>query len=135
MTRVLGFVFEPKRERELDGDVLADAELERETIDEATLDDEQRGLFPGYLDELRHTALLDDDEERLVQRARAVRDDPVTDHLTPAPILEGGHSRTHAAELFLHSGLAALPVVDRGTYAGMLDQRVLCDVADDLLTH
>ena len=100
-----------------------------------TQDAELRGLFPRYLGELRHTAFLDDDEERLVQHARAVRDEPVTDHLTPAPVLAGEHSRTHAAELFLHSGLAALPVVDGGTYVGMLDQRVLCDVADDLLTQ
>lgn len=99
-----------------------------------TQDAELRGIFPGYLGELRHTAFLGDDDEALVERARAVRDEPVRKHVTAAPVLDAEHSRTHAAELFLHSGLGALPVVDGGTYAGMLHQRVLCDVADDLLT-
>jgi CBS domain-containing protein len=94
-----------------------------------------RGLFPGYLGELRHTAFLGDDDEGLSERARAVQDEPVRRHLTPAPVLEAEHSRTHAAELFLHSGLAALPVVSGGRYMGMLDQRTLCDVADDLLAR
>ena len=100
-----------------------------------TQDAELRGLFPGYLGELRHTAFLGDDDEALAERARAVRDEPVRKHLTPAPVLDADHSRTHAAELFLHSGLGALPVVDGGTYVGMLDQRALCGVADDLLTQ
>jgi CBS domain-containing protein len=100
-----------------------------------TQDAELRGLFPGYLGELRHTAFLGDDDEGLAERARAVRDEPVRKHLTPAPVLEAEHSRTHAAELFLHSGLAALPVVSGGRYMGMLDQRTLCDVADDLLAR
>ena len=100
-----------------------------------TQDAELRGLFPGYLGELRHTAFLGDDDESLVERARAVRDEPVREHLTPAPMLEAEHSRTHAAELFLHSGLGALPVVGGGRYMGMLDQRTLCHAADDLLAR
>ena len=98
-----------------------------------TQDAQLRGLFPGYLGELRHTAFVGDDEERLAERARAVRDDPVGRYLTNAPRLDVGDSHTHAAELFLHSGLAALPVLDAGRFVGMLDQRALCEVADDLL--
>jgi CBS domain-containing protein len=100
-----------------------------------TQDAALRGLFPGYLGELRHTAFLGDDDEMLAERARAVRDKPVGKHLTPAPVLDADDSHTHAAELFLHSGLGALPVVDGEAYSGMLEQRVLCAVADDLLTQ
>ena len=98
-----------------------------------TQDAQLRGLFPGYLAELRHTAFVGDDEERLAERARTVRDDPVGRYVTKAPRLDVGDSHTHAAELFLHSGLAALPVLDAGRFVGMLDQRALCEVADDLL--
>jgi len=98
-----------------------------------TQDAQLRGLFPGYLAELRHTAFLDDDAEGLAERARTVGAEPVTRYLTKAPSLDAGESHTHAAELFLHSGLAALPVVDDGRFLGMLGQGALCDAADDLL--
>jgi magnesium transporter len=49
------------------------------------------------------------------------------------PSLDAGESHTHAAELFLHHGIAALPVVDGGRFLGMLGQGALCDAADDLL--
>lgn len=88
-------------------------------------DDLLRGLFPGYLGELHHTAFLGDDESRLQARAAASSGDPVGKHVTKAPMLELDDSATHAAELFLHSGLGALPVVDRGRFAGMLLQRTL----------
>lgn len=95
--------------------------------------DALRGLFPGYLGELRHTAFVGDDPERLAERALAVRDEAVTRHLTETPLLDGADSLTHAAERFLHSGLDALPVFEAGNFTGMLSQRALCDVADDLL--
>ena len=93
-----------------------------------------RGLFPAYLGELHHTAFVDDDPDTLGERARAVRDDPVTRYLTKAPTLGADASFTHAAELFLHSGLFALPVVSAGRFLGMLAQGTLCEVADDLLS-
>ena len=98
-----------------------------------TQDAQLRGLFPGYLGELRHTAFLDDDSDALAERARAVRGEPISRHLTKAPLLEAGHSQTHAAELFLHTGLGALPVVEGGRFSGMLGQGALCDAADALL--
>jgi CBS domain-containing protein len=98
-----------------------------------TQDSLLRGLFPGYLGDLHHTAFVDDDAERLSERARMIRDEPVTRHLTKCPTLEADTSHTHAAELFLHSGQAALPVVRSGRFVGMLAQGALCDVADDLL--
>jgi CBS-domain-containing membrane protein len=98
-----------------------------------TQDAQLRGLFPGYLAELRHTAFLDDDAERLAERARAVGAEPVALYLAKAPSLDVGESHTHAAELFLDHGLAALPVVENGRFLGMLGQGALCDAADDLL--
>jgi CBS domain-containing protein len=98
-----------------------------------TQDAQLRGLFPGYLVELRHTAFLDDDAEALAKRARTVSAEPVASYMTPAPSLDAFESHTHAAELFLHHGLAALPVVDGGHFVGMLGQGALCDAADDLL--
>ena len=88
-----------------------------------TQDDELRGLFPGYLGELRHTAFLDDDEERLVQRARAVRDDPVTDHLTPAPILAARADAVSGASFRFVSGPS-----------GVVGEGVLC-CDDGLVTR
>lgn len=98
-----------------------------------TQDTQLRGLFPEYLGELRHTAFVDDDREGLAERARTVQSDPVTRHTADAPCLEGGDSQTHAAELFLHCGLGALPVMDGGRFCGMLEQRTLCDAAIDRL--
>lgn len=98
-----------------------------------TQDAQLRGLFPDYLAELRHTAFLDDDAERLAERALAVGIEPVKRYVTKAPSLDAGESHTHAAELFLHHGLAALPVVEEGRFLGMLGQGALCDAADDLL--
>ena len=112
---------------------IAVVDAERRVQGVFTQDAQLRGLFPGYLAELRHTAFLDDDDERLAERARSVGAEPVVRYLTKAPSLDVGESHTHAAELFLHSGLAALPVVDAGRFVGMLGQGALCDAADDLL--
>jgi len=95
-----------------------------------TQDAHLRGLFPGYLAELRHTAFLPDDREGLAERARAVGVEPIARHATKAPRLRVDDSETHAAELFLHSGLGALPVEEDGRFVGMLDQRALCSAAD-----
>jgi CBS-domain-containing membrane protein len=112
---------------------IAVVDAEQRVVGVFTQDAQLRGLFPGYLAELRHTAFLDDDAEGLAERARTVGADPVTRYATKAPSLDAGESHTHAAELFLHHGIAALPVVDGGRFLGMLGQGALCDAADDLL--
>ncbi len=112
---------------------IAVVDAERRVAGVFTQDAQLRGLFPGYLGELRHTAFLGDDAERLAERALAVGVEPVTAYVTKAPSLDADESHTHAAELFLHHGLAALPVVEEGRFLGMLGQGALCDAADDLL--
>jgi CBS domain-containing protein len=112
---------------------IAVVDSERRVIGVFTQDAQLRGLFPGYLGELRHTAFLGDDPERLAERALVVGGEPVMRYLTKAPSLDANESHTHAAELFLHHGLAALPVVEDGLFIGMLGQGALCDAADDLL--
>ena len=61
-------------------------------------DDLLRGLFPGYLGELRHTAFLGDDESRLQARAAASSGAPVGKHVTKAPMLELDDSATHTTK-------------------------------------
>jgi CBS domain-containing protein len=80
-----------------------------------------RGLFPAYLGELRHTAFLDDDPGALAARAAECRREPITRHMRrDVELLDVETSATHAAERFLHSPEAALPVVENGRYLGML---------------
>ena len=79
-----------------------------------------RGLYPPYLAELKHTAFLEDDPERLTERAIRCRDETVTRHMRKAGELDIETSTWHAAERFLHSEVDALPVVEDGRFLGML---------------
>ncbi len=112
---------------------IAVVDSERRVVGVFTQDAQLRGLFPKYLGELRHTAFLDDDPARLSERALVVGGEPVMRHMTGTPILDAHESHSHAAELFLHHGLAALPVAEDGLFIGMLGQGALCDAADDLV--
>jgi CBS domain-containing protein len=85
-----------------------------------------RAIFPGYLGELRHTAFLADDAPVLDERARSIRDRPVSEFMRAIEPLDGDESETHAAERFLHSGEQALPVVDGGRFLGVLSMAALC---------
>jgi CBS domain-containing protein len=85
-----------------------------------------RAVFPGYLAELRHTAFIEDDPVALDERAKAIRDRPVTDFARSVEPLEEDESETHAAERFLHTGEQALPVVDGMRFLGMLSMAALC---------
>jgi len=85
-----------------------------------------RAVFPGYLAELRHTAFLDDDPMGLDERARAIRSRPVSELARQVEPLDGDDSETHAAELFLHLGEQALPVMDGARFLGMLSVAALC---------
>jgi CBS domain-containing protein len=79
-----------------------------------------RGLFPAYLGELRHTAFLPDDPDRLTRRAHEAAAEPVTKHSRRPLELDVETSATHAAERFLHCDEGALPVVEHGRFVGML---------------
>lgn len=108
---------------------------ERRVVGLFSQSDLLRGIFPGYLGELRHTSFLRDDDARLDARARGVRHRPVSDFARDVTPLAADESETHAAERFLHTGEDALPVVDRDRFAGMLSVTALCrarlDEAED----
>jgi CBS domain-containing protein len=82
-----------------------------------------RGLFPEYLDELRHTAFLESEPPSLAARARQVRDQPVRRHMRKPIAIELDASTLHAAERFVHCDEGAIAVVAAdGSFVGMLSR-------------
>jgi CBS domain-containing protein len=81
------------------------------------------GISPRYLDELRHTAFLETELPSLRERAREVREEPVSKHMRKAVTIELEGSSMHAAERFVHCDEGALPVVDEDDrFVGMLSR-------------
>jgi CBS domain-containing protein len=81
------------------------------------------GVSPRYLDELRHTAFLETELPSLRERAREVREEPVSKHMRKAVTIELEGSSMHAAERFVHCDEGALPVVDEDDrFVGMLSR-------------
>jgi CBS domain-containing protein len=83
-----------------------------------TTDDVLRGLFPGYLGELEHTAFIED-ETVVAQLERA---QGVAAHMRAPVTVDVDSGLAHLAERFLHQSAAALVVVDRGSYVGVIDE-------------
>ena len=81
-----------------------------------------RGLFPGYLGDLHHTAFARDDLLSLSRLAERVRGEPVEKHMCPPVTVDVETSTLHIAERFLHSRSAAIAVVKDAEFAGMLDR-------------
>jgi CBS domain-containing protein len=86
-----------------------------------TDDDLLGGLFPGYLDELRHTAFLVGDGELLVASAGAAAR-PVGRSAHRPVTVEIDAGAAHVVERFLHTPWGAIAVVDDGRFVGMVDQ-------------
>lgn len=101
---------------------LAVLDEERRVLGAFTVDALLQGLFPSYLQELRHSAFVEDDPGALAERAAAVSAEPVERYVVECDVLDAGSSTTHAAERFLHLPDTALPVVEDGRFAGMLLQ-------------
>jgi CBS domain-containing protein len=95
-------------------------------------DDLLRGLFPRYLQELRHTAFLELEPAPLSARLEQAAADPVTDHMREAATVDLGSSAIHVAERFLHLEAGALAVVEDERFVGMLEQSTFCRA---LTTH
>jgi CBS domain-containing protein len=85
-----------------------------------------RGLFPGYLAELRHTAFASDDPGVLADRARAVSFQPVEKHMRRPVTVDADASAIHVAERFLHCDFGALAVVEKERFVGMLTRADFC---------
>ena len=86
-----------------------------------TDDDLLGGLFPPYLDELRHTAFLVDGEA-LQASAEAAARETVGRHMRDPVTVEVDAGAAHVVERFLHTPWGAIAVVESGRFVGMVDQ-------------
>jgi len=87
-----------------------------------TDDDLLRGLFPRYLEQLRHTAFLEREPSALGARLDAAAAEPVTAHMREPVVVDVETAAVHVAERFLHCDWGAVAVVERGRFLGMLPQ-------------
>ncbi len=95
---------------------------DRRVVGLFTDDDLLRGLFPRYLDELRHTAFLDRETAELSATLEKASAQPVRRYMRDPMRVEVDTSAVHVAERFLHCPWGALAVVESGRFIGMLDQ-------------
>ena len=87
-----------------------------------TDDDLLRGLFPGYLAELHHTAFVRQESRALVARLEEASEEPVERYMRKPMTVDIDAIGIHVAERFLHSPWGALAVVEVDRFVGMVDQ-------------
>ena len=86
-----------------------------------------RGLFPVYLEELRHSASIPDDLQGLTEHVAEVSVEPVSSYMVePRTVDIDTTSAIHIAEQLLHSDVRALAVVEDGQYIGMIGALRFC---------
>lgn len=85
-----------------------------------TDDDLLRGLFPLYLEDLRHTAFLVN--EALQASAKEVAGAPITRHMRAPVTVEIDAAEAHVVERFLHTPWGAIAAVEDGRFVGMVNQ-------------
>jgi len=85
-----------------------------------------KAVFPGYLEEVRHTDFMPEDAPSLEKLAREVRDRPVSEFARECDTLRADDSKLHAAERFVHTHEGALAVVDGDRFVGMVSIAALC---------
>lgn len=95
-----------------------------------TDDDVLRGIFPAYVEELHHTAFVEDVGEIVGAQLERTAGDRVTRHMREPLTVELETSALHVAERFLHCPWGAVAVVERGRFVGILRQ---VDFVDGLL--
>jgi CBS domain-containing protein len=98
-----------------------------------TDDDVLRGIFPAYVEELHHTAFVEDVGEVAERHLAQTAHEPVARFMRAPIVVDVETSALHVAERFLHCAWGALAVVDGGPFVGMLRQvdfvsRLLADV-------
>lgn len=101
---------------------IAVVDSEQRVVGVFTDDDLLRGLFPGYLDDLRHTAFLREETGALRARIETAGGDSVERYMRESTAVDIGTSAIHLAERFLHSPWGALAVVEDERFVGMVDQ-------------
>ncbi len=93
-----------------------------------TDDDLLRGLFPGYVQELRHTAFVSEQTTALAAQLQRASGDRVERHMRAPITVEVDAGGLHVAERFLHCEWGAIAVVEKERFLGMLDQVEFCRV-------
>jgi CBS-domain-containing membrane protein len=111
---------------------VAVVDAEQRVVGLFTDDDLLRGLFPGYLGDLHHTAFLRDEPAALAAGLEETRSDPIERHMRDPMTVDIEASALHVAERFLHSPWGALAVVQHERFAGMVDQ---VDFVETLMRH
>jgi CBS domain-containing protein len=101
---------------------IAVVDAEQRVVGLFTDDDLLRGLFPGYLGDLHHTAFLREEQHALAARIEEASGDPVERHMREPMTVDVGASTVHVAERFLHSPWGALAVVENERFIGMVDE-------------
>lgn len=101
---------------------IAVVDSERLVVGLFTDDDLLRGLFPGYLGDLHHTAFLREEQHALTARIEEASGNPVERHMREPMTVDVGASTVHVAERFLHSPWGALAVVENDRFIGMVDE-------------
>lgn len=101
---------------------IAVVDAERRVVGLFTDDDLLRGLFPGYLGELHHTAFVRDEPNALAARIGEASGQPVERYMREPITVDLGASALHVAERFLHSPWGALAVVENERFVGMVDE-------------
>jgi CBS domain-containing protein len=104
---------------------------DRRVVGLFTDDDLLRGLFPRYLEQLRHTAFLEREPSALGAQMSQAAADPVTAHMREPVTVDVGTAPIHVAERFLHVEWGALAVVEGERFVGMLDQASFCRAVMD----
>ena len=79
-----------------------------------------RGLFPVYLDELKHSAFIADDVPGLKEHLIEVSTEPVTAFMAEPLVVDTDTSAIHIAEQLVHSDIRALALTENGQFIGML---------------
>ena len=100
---------------------IAVLDAEQHVVGLFTDDDLLRGLFPGYLDDLHHTAFMRERPDALARLGEA-GSDPVERHMREPVTVDLEASALHVAERFLHSPWGALAVVENERFVGMVDE-------------
>jgi CBS-domain-containing membrane protein len=72
-------------------------------------------LFPGYVGELKSSAMIKRSIDEAIERRESCRGEPIRKYLTTDHVLvEDDYSDTQLAELFLHHRVLIIPIAAKG---------------------
>ena len=105
------------------GAMVAVVDAERRVVGLFGAAEALRGCLPHYVGHLHHTSFARGDIDLILERARAVRAEPVDRHAVEPVTVERQAGGLHVGEVFLHSDLPAVAVVENGRFVGILDRK------------